>query len=354
MGGLTAGEFVPGLRRRQPPRILRTTDGERFRALPGGPGVVRGPAGAQRPVGYRAMAVHDGALYVTAGASLTGDGVVLRVRDPAGRAPRFEQVSPPDLAVFELEAFAGRLYAGTGDAEDGYGVWRMGRGARPGWAPVVTGGAGRGAAVTSVVSMEAYRGRLYAGASGWGTSLFPASELIRIAPDGGWDVVAGAERDVGGLRRAPVSGLPDGFGNAYNMHFWRMQAYRGALLLGTNDWSWSLRNVPGLDARIRSEFGFDLWATCDGAAWWAATRDGFGDARDEFGVRTMAATPAGLFVGTTNHVRGAAVYRSRTPPCARGRPRWPVAARAATVRPRQAPVKTALHRGAQQARMAAR
>ena len=108
-----------------------------------------------------------------------------------------------------------------------------------------------------------------------------------------------------GTPREPVSGFPDGFGNGFNMHFWRMQAYRGALLVGTNDWSWSLRSVPGLDAQIRAEFGFDLFATCDGSDWWAATRDGFGDGRTDFGVRTMAASPAGLFVGTTNHVRGA-------------------------------------------------
>jgi hypothetical protein len=268
------------------------------------------------------MAVLDGELYVTASAGLTGDGVVLRVADPGGPSPRFEQVSPAGLAVFELAVFDGHLYAGTGDSRQGYGVWRMGDGPRPAWEPVVTGGAGRGPTVTSVVSMEAYRGRLYVGANGWGTSVFPASELISIAPGGGWDVVAGAAREAAGATLAPVSGFADGFGNAFNMHFWRMQAYRGALLLGTNDWSWSLRDIPRLDPRIRAEFGFDLYATCDGTHWWAATRDGFGRPTD-FGVRTMAASPQGLFIGTTNHVRGATVFRSRRPPCAGRRRMWP-------------------------------
>ena len=323
IAGLTAGEFVPELARRYPPRILRTTDGERFRALRGSPGVIRGPAGVQRPVGYRAMAALHGELYVTASAGLTGDGVVLRVRRPGGPSPRFGQVSPAGLAVFELEAFDGRLYAGTGNSREGYGVWRIGGGPRPEWAPVVTGGAGRGPTITSVVSMETYRGRLYVGSSGWGTSLSPASELIRIAADGRWEVVAGDARDADGIRRTPISGLRDGFGNAFNMHFWRMQAYRGALLLGTNDWSWSLRDIPALDERIRSGFGFDLYATCDGTHWWAATRDGFGNGTTGFGVRTMAASPAGLFIGTTDHVRGAAVYRSRRPPCAGRKRMWP-------------------------------
>ena len=357
VAGLGAGEFVPELRRRRPPRILRTEDGTHFRALPGGPGVIRGPAGPQRPVGYRAMATAHGALYVTASAGLTGNGVVLRVRAPAGRRPRFEQVSPAGLDVFELEPFAGSLYAGTGDSREGYGVWRMGGGRSPAWSPVVVGGAGRGATITSVVSMETYRGRLYAGSSGWGTALLPASELIRIAPDGSWELVAGAARDLpDGTSRAPVSGMPDGFGNAYNMHFWRMQAYRGALLLGTNDWSWWLRSVPGLDAGIRAGFGFDLYATCDGADWWPATRDGFGDGATAFGVRTMAASPAGLFVGSTDHVRGAGVYRARRPPCAGQRRAWPAAPAAGAARrgPAAPGVTTALRTRARAERMGVR
>jgi hypothetical protein len=166
--------------------------------------------------------------------------------------------------------------------------------------------------------MTAYRGQLYVGASGWGTSVFPASELIRISPDGHWDVVVGKQRvDDAGILKSPVSGLPDGFGNVFNNHFWRMQAFRGALLLGTNDWSWSLQGVVGMWDRLRPELGFDLYGTCDGSNWWVATRDAFGRGAQDFGVRTMAASPAGLFIGTTNHVRGTAVHRMRTDPCRR-------------------------------------
>ena len=115
------------------------------------------------------------------------------------------------------------------------------------------------------------------------------------------------------------------------MHFWRMQAYRGALLVGMTVMELVAAGLsPASTGRIRSEFGFDLFATCDGSDWWAATRDGFGDGRTDFGIRTMAASPAGpSALGTTNDVRGAAVYRSRTPPCAGRRPRWPAAARVA-------------------------
>jgi hypothetical protein len=309
-------EFIPELRRPRPPRILRTIDGERFHALRARPPVIRTYVGPYRPVGFRALAVVGGSLYVTASAGLTGDGVVLRVRRPGSRSPSFEQVSPSKLAIFELATFGGHLYAGTGDPESGYGVWRADRNRPRRWEPVVVGGAGRGPTITSVVSMAPYRGQLYVGASGWLNSVFPASELIRVARDGSWDVVVGNPRiGADGVLRSPLSGLPDGFGNVFNHHFWRMQAFQGALLLGTNDWSWSLGPAPGIPDQLRSEFGFDLYGTCDGSRWWAATRDGFGR-HDDFGVRTMAASREGLFIGTTNHIRGASIYQSRGQPCA--------------------------------------
>jgi hypothetical protein len=316
VAALSADEFIPELARRHPPRILRSLDGVTFRPIRGRPGVIRTQLGPRRPIGYRAMAVLRGSLYVTAGAGLTGDGVVLRVDDPGGPSPRFEQVSPSGLSVFELAAFKGALYAGTGDADEGYGVWRTDGRSPFEWEPVVTGGAGRGPTITSVVSMAPYRGRLYVGASRWGTPDFPPSELIRIGPDGAWEVVVGSpRRDAAGMLRSPVSGLPDGFGNAFNSHFWRMQAYRGALLLGTNDWSSSVRAAPDVLEQLRPEPGFDLYGTCDGADWFVLTRNGFRRGPEDFGVRTMAASPAGLFIGTTNHVRGATVYRSRMDPC---------------------------------------
>jgi hypothetical protein len=324
VAGLTADEFIPELARRDPPRILLTSDGTHFRPVAGGPGVVHDTLGPRRPVGYRAMAVLDGKLYVTASGGLTGDGVVLRVSDPSGSSPHFTQVSPSRLAVFELTTFDGHLYAGTGDSQHGYGVWRADGRRSLRWTPVVTGGAGRGALVTSVVSMQSYRGRLYVGASGWGTSIFPVSELIRIGPDGRWDVVVGAARSVNGTVRAPVSQLTDGFGNPYNLHFWRMDSYDGALLLGTNDWSWSLNGLPGVDDALRSQFGFDLYGTCDGNTWWAATRNGFGRPFD-FGVRTMVSSPAGLFLGTTNLVQGTTIRESRAQPCSAGHSRVRIA-----------------------------
>lgn len=307
VGGVTADEYLPQLADAHPPRILRTSDGTSFTALDGAPKTLNTYLGAQKPIGYRSMVVYDNKLYVTASSGLTGDGVILEVKGADGDHPTFTQVSPASMQVFELQDFNGQLYVGTGSADNGYGVYRTSFATNPAtFAPIVTGGAGRGKTVTSVVSMQPYNGRLYVGASGWGNgSIFPVSELISIGAGDDWDVVVGAARD----GKSPVSGLPDGFGNPFNAHFWRMEDAGGALLLGTNDWTWSLRNIPLLGDWLKPFMGYDLYGTCDGRTWWPATWNAFGDGVYNFGARTLLNTPAGTFLGSANHAQGTAVWR---------------------------------------------
>ena len=78
------------------------------------------------------------------------------------------------------------------------------------------------------------------------------------------------------------------------------------LYAGTNDDSWALRFTP-LAPYFRSEFGFDIFASRDGVAWSPVTRNGLGDMYN-FGLRTFASTPAGLFVGAVNYVEGTEVW----------------------------------------------
>jgi hypothetical protein len=339
VGGVTADEYIPELAASHPPRLLRSTDGEHFAPVAGIPATIDTVVGSQPPIGYRAMAVYRKRLFVTASGGLTGDGVILEVKNPASASPTVTQVSPATMAVFELQTFGGGLYVGTGSAKQGYGVFRADAagGAPLNFTPVVTGGAGRGSAMTSVVAMHPYRNRLYVGASGWYAGIFPASELIRVDRDGRWDVVVGNSRLLeDGTLKWPVSGFSDGFGNVFNAHFWRAQEHEGALLVGTNDWSWSLRDVPVLGPWLKPEFGFDLYGTCDGQYWWTVTRDGFGRGLYNFGVRTMASTPTGGYIGTTNHVQGTSVLRSTDAgPCAapNQRVRTGVLASAARSRP---------------------
>jgi len=316
VAGVTADEYIPELANDYPPRLLRTTNGRKFVPVNGAPDTIHNQLGFQKPITYRAMQVVDGRLFVTASGGLTGDGVVLEVKDPASFAPTFAQVTPSTMRVFELQAFHGQLYAGTGDDKTGYGVYKWDLQADDPWQPIVTGGAGRGPAITSVVSMADYRDHLYVGSSGWYSTLFPLSELIRIDASDHWDLVVGNPRfDADGALKFPLSGLPDGFGNIFNAHFWRMQDYNGALYLGTNDWSWGLRDVPLLGDWLRPEFGFDVYGTCDGTYWWAATRNAFGDGAFNFGARTMA-TSGGLgFIGSANHSEGTEIWQANVSPC---------------------------------------
>ncbi len=312
--GITAGEYIPEMAADNPPRILRTTDGVNFTAVAGAPGVLKTAFGDQLPIGYRASAVYDGRLFVSASGGLTGDGVVVEVTDPNGPQPEFRQITPQGMQVFEMAVYNGYLYVGTGDVKEGYGVWKTKADGTPPYEfiPVVKSGAGRGADITSVVSMYVYMNRLYVGASGWYNTLLPASELIRINADDSWDLVVGNTRTSFLQFKAPISGLPDGFGNPFNAHFWRMQQHDGALFLGTNDWSYGFRTLPELDKLIGFQYGFDVYISCDGQFWFPATYDAFGDGRYNFGVRTMAATPAGGFIGSTNYAQGARTWKARS------------------------------------------
>jgi hypothetical protein len=315
VGGVTADEYIPELAPHQPPEILRSTDGTLFKPLHGSPGMIQTVFGAQWPIGYRAMEAYDGRLFVTASAGLAGDGVILEVKRAWSDHPQFVQVSPSTMRVYEIASFNGSLYAGGGSDTTGYGVWQAtASGAQLNFRPVLDGGAGRGPAMTSVLAMDVYQGRLYVSATGWYGVLFPETELIRINPDNTWDLVVGNARMVPGVGfKYPLSGLPDGFGNIFNAHLWRANVYGNAMYIGTNDMSWTFRNVPLLGSWLQPLFGFDVYGTCDGTYWWPVTTNAFGDGRYNFGSRTLVSTPFGQFIGSTNHVEGTKVWRSVGP-----------------------------------------
>jgi hypothetical protein len=305
VGGVSAREWIPGL---PAPRILRMRDDETFEQVGGDPGQIRigwDPKPIWDPTSFRAMVSYQGKLFVSLAPSLTGDGVIMEY-DPATDSLR--QISDPNLRVFELNTFNDYLYAGTGDDARGYGVSKskMTGPAPYAFTPVVANGAGRGRTITSVVSMHAFKGRLYVGSSGWNT-LLPSSELIRVNPDDSWQLVVGSPRPTAQGFKFPISGFGDSFGNIFNAHFWRMNDHQSTLALGTNDFSWLLRTVPILDPLIRHEYGFDLFTSTDGWHWSRMTRDGFGQKFD-FGARTLASSPEREFLGTANHVEGTRVW----------------------------------------------
>jgi hypothetical protein len=327
ISGVTADEYVPEIARRHPPRLLRTYDGKRFHDV-SGPLIVRrtGDFVDRRPIGYRGLEVWRNRLYVVASTALAGDGAVFRVRKPFSRKASFSQVTPTDMHVFEIQKFDGDLYVGTGSYATGFGVYKTRRVHGPNrFKPVVTNGAGVPHKMVSVVSMYPFRGHLYVGAVSWyRAGEIPASELIRIGHRGQWEVVAGERRPgPDGQMRYPISGLPGGFGNFFNSHLWRIVQKDGTLYVGTLDWSWLLQESEGwagewawlVDTVLSPEYGFDLWASCDGVDWLPVTHNAFARDPYDFGVRTLAAGTRGFFIGTANHAFGTRIWHYRQPVC---------------------------------------
>ena len=150
-------------------------------------------------------AVWHGRMYVTAIPGLTGDGAIFEVTRPW--SPRRARV-PADHPAVHGRVRDGGLprRASTparATARTGYGVYRIDRrGARYRFAPIVTGGAGRGQIATSVVSMHVFKGRLYVGSSGWYNE--EGDPGLGAHPDrpraGDWQVVAGPPRTVDGAQ----------------------------------------------------------------------------------------------------------------------------------------------------------
>ena len=306
--------------------ILRSEDGRDFHPVCA-PGM--GDAGVSS---FRALVAFRNKLYTAPAGkgklwAYSSSPVVLECADPL--KGKWRPVSEPgfgdpdDLTIFELAVFDDHLYAGTGNAVDGFHVWKTDARGKPPyrWTKVITAGAYRGRLNEVVMSMGVFGGALYVG-GGVRRGGFDreykvgpaAAELIRIHPDGTWDLVAGTPRLTPVGAKKPLSGLGPGFGNPFTGYLWSMAEHDGILYLGTYDSSvflsyvdiekvpqrkrWLLTKL-GVENIVAREGGFDLWGSADGAAWSRVSRTGFGNPYN-YGVRTMAGTPHGLFVGAAN------------------------------------------------------
>ncbi len=287
-----------------PPRILRSTDGATFQPIPQNPGTFMG---SLPKASFRSLTSYKGQLFVIHG-SVQGNGVVLASPNPAAGDDAWRQVTPEPYRFFELVVFNGWLYLGALDLEGGYAVYKTNATGEPPYTliPVVQrGGYLSPRPSGAVVSMHVFNGRLYVGTDS-------PVELIRINPDDTWELVVGTPRQTPFGFLTPLSGLDDGFNNQFNDHLWRMQAHEGRLYLGTYDASILWKDDPQLNPRLQHLQGFDLYRTDEG--WYISpiTTNGFGD-RFHFGVRNLASTPFGLFLGTANDYYGLQIWRGITP-----------------------------------------
>jgi hypothetical protein len=286
-----------------PPRILRSTDGVTFTPIPQDPGTVLGDTLVS---GFRNLVRYNDKLYVIGSVGLLGHGLIYAAANPELGNDAFRQVSPPGKTFFEMEAYNGFLYAGTGVQPQNdptpFSVLKTdGEGDAPVFTTIIPEGAyQRRNPSSAVISMQEFKGRLYLGTD---------REVLRINPDDTWDLVVGARRSTpDGHLLEPLSGYDIGFDYLFNVHMWRMTVFDGELLVGTNDPSTKWRNVLG-SGFLRPRMGADLFGSADGWNFSMITRDGLGDIYNT-GVRALAPTPFGLILGSANHYYGTRVYRA--------------------------------------------
>ena len=223
----------------------------------------------------RAMAVHNGKLYVGGGeAGPRGGGpLIWATDDPSTTSDNWTQVADftavgpgTNTAVGSLASFNGYLYAGVDNRENGFQVFRsnaqlpveptLGE-----WTQIVNFGAGD-MHNWRAACMEVLNNRLYVGSLSLpggppgghpGFQLPKGCEVIRINPDDdSWELVIGDYFPLvpppgGPLSRLPISGWPGGFGNPLNLYCWSLEEEDNVLYLGTFDVSSFLQFVPPED-----------------------------------------------------------------------------------------------------------
>ncbi|MPY88883.1 MAG: hypothetical protein GEU99_13265 [Luteitalea sp.] len=341
-GGVTSGSVFEPMPFKPdaypPPRLLRSVDGVTWAPVPQDPGTFLGEIGnvlvdpQTKFRSFRSLVSYNGQLFATIG-DYVGVGVILASANPAAGNNAWRQVSPPreEFPVWNLIAYNGFLYCTTGmgdamgtlatvstadedDGPEGYGVYKTDARGRPPYkfVPVVINGGyqpDRTFRSPNGLSFAEFKGDLYLGTN-------RPTELIRIRPDDSWDLVVGEPRNTPDGFKAPISGFGNGFGSWFNGHFWRMASDGDHLYLGTWDWSIGLQYLfPSLglldpiDKLFSHQYGFDLFRTSDGVHWTAVTQSGMGDPNNS-GVRSLEATPIGLFIGTARQRNGFQIFKT--------------------------------------------
>ena len=322
-------------------RILRTTDGVNYQTLNFDPGYSLPPD--MRLTSFRSLIPFNGHIYTTPVA--TGGGAqgsdVVRVfesveidwtdrpidyidhdtSDPIlyDGTIRFRPVSDPNFGdinnntIFEMASYNGFLYAGTGNQNYGYQIWKSDLTGWPyTWTRIITDGAYRGKDNQGTASMYVFKNKLYIGGGVQGGGFdqeegtLAVPEMIRINPNDTWDLVCGIARSTPDGYKSPISGEGQGFSDGYTGYFWRMEEHEDWLYVGTFDFASMLpflKNVPLLqwikELIADEQGGFNLYKSEDGASWYRVTSQGLGNPAN-LGCRTMVSTPHGLYLGTSN------------------------------------------------------
>lgn len=310
------------------PDLLRSEDGEHFAPVPR-------PPFAKTVRAFRTLQPFQGRVHISPTASGTAKGFLQDISSEAVvyanddlRTDRWTAVSdegfgnPDNATVFEMAHYAGHLYGGTINPVTGGELWKTRGGDMPyRWTPVITHGAGRGQLNEAAATICEFKGALYVaygiinGGYHRGANIGPsAAEIIRVWPDDSWELLVGEARTTDEGLRYPLSGFGPGFDSLFNGYVWRMCVHDGWLYAGTLNWTNTMPYLPmnlwpedvialvrrwGDENLLARLGGAELWRTNDGIYWEPVTRNGFGN-KFNWGIRTLASTPHGLFVGTAN------------------------------------------------------
>ena len=299
--------------------ILRSEDGKTFEPVTD-PGIEDDTV-----LSFRGLCVLDGKLYTAPAGTITEghidrnlapQTIVYASDDPAsGTWARVSEPAfgdPLNTGIFAMTTAHGHVYAGTGSPKRGFQLWRTDgtgdeTGDTPKWEQILTHGAWRYNLNLTVAQMTEFKGDLYVGTgiTGFGydreNDVGPsAAELIRVRPDGSWDLIAGTLRLTPEGLKVPLSAMGEGFSNPYNSVVWSFGVHEDTLYLGMHNWEPNAWAMAGQGDQIRG--GYQLWASTNGEDWTLVLDEGNGKP-SAIGIRSICSTPAGLFIGTTNHAK---------------------------------------------------
>ncbi|WP_226575044.1 hypothetical protein [Acuticoccus sediminis] len=292
--------------------ILRSTDGATFEPV-GEPGF-----GSPEIFSFRTLTAYKGSLYAVPAGTVTDEYLdrfvapaadVYVTDDPAGgvwrKAAEPGFGDPLNLSVNTLCAANGRLYAGTHNPALGFQVWTTeATGEAPfTWTRVIDEGASRFQRNLVVTAMAEFDGALYVGGGVNGPGTDPvhdigpaACELIRVWPDGRWDLVVGEPRFSPQGLKVPAAMMGPGFDDFFNAAIVSLCVHEGALYLGTHQWE-AFQAIENGAGEVVG--GAQLWRSVDGETWEIVLEDGNGNPAD-VAYPALASTPFGLAVGTQN------------------------------------------------------
>jgi hypothetical protein len=294
-------------------RILRSETGKRFDPV-SAPGL-----GDDRIFALRDLTPWRGSLWALPAGMTTEDALdrvyppdplIAVSGDPAMGAwdiaiePGFGEAD--NIAITSLCVAGDALYAATANPARGFQLWRL---TEPDgeWEKVLIDGAGRFSLNLMVTSMTAFAGALFLGTGIPGAGYDPetdtgpaACEILRLNPDGSWDLIMGQPRFNDSGLKQPKSGFGPGFTNRFNAAIWSMAVYRDRLYAGTH-------NFQPLDSAANAGStelvgGAELWMTIDGLSWERIQPETLGG-RTQTGFRALAPTSAGLVVGSYDQTR---------------------------------------------------